>query len=105
MFVIPSLTQLNGSVLDVTIASKGPTSSITVELTIPTGQQGTLGPKIVRQEVSVEKVPQGTTGSVYETWQASVDLGLQATGAVAVKAFADGDLKDVLYLSSGAAGW
>lgn len=104
VFVVPSLTQLNGSLLDITIASKSPTSLITVEVKIPTGQQGTLGPQIINQEVSVDKMAQETDSS-YQLWQASVDLGLQITGALTINAFADGKLEDVLYLSAGVAAW
>lgn len=104
VFVVPSMTQINGSLLDITIASKDPTASITVDVTAPTGQQGTIGPKITRQGSSVSKAAQAT-GSGYQLWQTSVDLGLQVTGAVAVNAVANGHVEDVFYLNPGVAGW
>lgn len=105
-FVVPSMTQMNGSLLDITIATRMPISSITVDVSAPTGQRGTIAPRIVRQGVSVAKTTQ-TTVSGYQLWHASLELGLQLSGAVAVKAVANGpdQVEDVLYLSSGAAGW
>lgn len=105
VFVIPSRTWVNGSSISVAVARKGTSEEAPrVHITVPTGQQGTLGPTILRQALDTSLLTQAALG--YQIWHGELDFGVQPTGAVAVYAQIDNEgLEDVLYLSAGVAGW
>lgn len=110
IFVVPSKTSLEGSRTNFALAARSASSRVEVNVSAPVRQQGTLAPRITTQTADVRPV----TNSVliapgYQLWEGSVDLGAVATGAVAVAVTAVGEdgevIRDVLYLSAGAAGW
>ncbi|KAH8888604.1 heme peroxidase [Thozetella sp. PMI_491] len=106
-FIDPSLTQISGSVIDVTIAvlAAGSHSGAAPEVQVaaPIGQSGTLGPQILRNDVAVSKSANLKDG--FEMWSGTLDLGHAVTGAVSVKALAGGVVVDTLMVSNGVAGW
>lgn len=104
VFVVPSMTQINGSLLEVTVACQDSALSIHVDVAAPTGQHGSLGPRIDRRGIGATRATHVAVPG-YDLWQASLDLGVQVTGAVAINAVAGGRVEDVLYLNSGVAGW
>lgn len=108
LFVVPGMTVITGSLLNITVASKLGhfSSSDGVGVVAPVGQEGTLGPKIMRQVVEVDLVTDNTGGpNGYQLWQGWIDLGVPVTGAVSVNVASEEHVQDVLYLSVGVAGW
>ncbi|KAG8162501.1 hypothetical protein KVR01_008266 [Diaporthe batatas] len=110
IFVVPNKTSVEGSRVDFALAAKSDLSSVKVNVSAPARQQGTLAPKITRYTADVRRA---TSSALivpgYQVWEGSVDLGAPPTGAVAVAVTAMDEggeaVRDVLYLSAGAAGW
>lgn len=108
VFVVPSMTTIVGKVVNFTIAAKPGqfSSSASVSVVAPVGQERTLGPKTIRQLVDVDLAPNDIAGAAgYHLWQASINLALPATGAVSVNIVLESAVHDVLYLTAGVAGW
>ncbi|KAE9370808.1 heme peroxidase [Stipitochalara longipes BDJ] len=93
-FIVPSLTSLtttSSTSLNFTIATNAPRSP-TVNVQVPVGQQGTLGPAIKTfANVAVKSVGKKAG---YELWGGSVDVGALATGALSVVVL-DGEGREV----------
>jgi hypothetical protein len=118
VFVVPSMTTVRGPMINFTVAARMAggdrvSSQVQVSISAPMRQQGTLAPKIARYDnADVKLVPPSAVTHAYQLWEGSLDLGAPVTGAIAVTATgasstgAGGDVvRDVLYLSGGAAGW
>lgn len=97
------MTTVSGAVVNVTLAVSH-FSSFTVQVAAPANQQGTLGPKILRQNLN-NLAMRRLLSSVYELWGGSADLGADIIGAVSIKIAANDGVGDVLYLNAGNAGW
>lgn len=112
IFVVPSMTAVQGSQVAFTVAARTtgqPPSHVDVVISAPVRQQGTLAPKVTSHDTDAKP---GAVVPRYQLWQGAVDLGggaLVVTGAVSVSAAAQvgggGVVHDVLYLSAGVAGW
>ncbi|KAK7699457.1 hypothetical protein SLS64_011595 [Diaporthe eres] len=110
MFVVPSMTAVQGSEVVFTVAARTtgqPPSHVDVIISAPVRQQGTLAPKVTSHDTDAKP---GAVVPGYQLWEGSIDLGgaLVVTGAVSVSAAAEvggGMVHDVLYLSAGVAGW
>lgn len=108
VFVVPSMTAVQGSQVAFTVAIRTTDSPVDINISAPARQQGTLAPKVTSHDADAKP---GAVVPGYQLWQGSVDLGgaLVVTGAVSVSAAAEvgggGVVHDVLYLSAGVAGW
>ncbi|KAI1426306.1 heme peroxidase [Xylaria sp. FL1777] len=102
--IVPSLSSANGASVKVTIAvQKGADDSgLSAQVTVPTAQPLTLGPKMTSAEIKLTKGPGGPKG--FTLWQGSADVE-QPTGAVSVRLVRDGTTLDTLLLDGGIAGW
>jgi hypothetical protein len=92
-FVVPSLTSVSSTsttILNFTVATRSRVAP-TVQVQVPVGQQGTLGPAIK----TFDNVAVNNAGKKagYELWAGSVDVGALATGALSV-AILDGEGKE-----------
>lgn len=105
IFVVPSMTEISGTVVNATIAVRPTTNfgACNIQVAAPIPQMGTLGPKIIEAALNVTKVPGLKDG--YELWQGSVDLQTAATGLVSIKVMSRGAAVDVLMINPGVAGW
>lgn len=104
-FVVPSLSSVQGTVINVTIAvRKGAADSgLSAWATVPTAQPLTLGPKMTSAEMKLRKGPAGTGG--FALWQGDADIEQQPTGAVSLRLLRDRKTLDTLFLDGGVAGW
>lgn len=109
IFVLPSRTAVEGSMVNFTVAARTtgqPSSAVNIIISAPVRQQGTLAPKITTHHADARP---GAVVPGYQLWEGSVDLGdAPITGAVSVSVAAEVDsvvVQDVLYLSAGIAGW
>lgn len=121
IFVVPSMTAVQGSKVDFTVAVRMPaessssptnTTTTTIQVSAPVRQQGTLAPKTATHGTDPKLGTAMHAAPGYQLWEGSVDLGAAVvTGAVAVSAAGTapgpegGVVRDVLYLSAGVAGW
>ncbi|KAI1132648.1 heme peroxidase [Nemania abortiva] len=103
-FIVPSLSTVAGVSAKVTIAVKkgAKDSGLSANITVPTAQPLTLGPKMVSAEIKLSKVAGGPSG--FTLWQGNAAIG-QPTGAVSVRLVRDAETLDTLLLDAGVAGW
>lgn len=107
VFIVPSMTILAGNVINITIAARSSLQGapLAAKVAAPVGQQGTLGPTILRQTTTASKAITSPI-SGYDLWYSSLDLGGSVTGAVSISVGAgEGLPDDVFYVHGGAAGW
>lgn len=110
IFVVPSMTTVQGSEVGFTVAARvtgQPAPRVDVIISAPVRQQGTLAPKMTSHNADARP---GAAVPGYQLWEGSVDLGdALVTGAVSVSAELEleggGVVRDVLYLGAGVAGW
>ncbi|KAI9640458.1 hypothetical protein NHQ30_011204 [Ciborinia camelliae] len=99
-FVVPSLSALSSkttSIVNVTIASQEQSyGTPKVVLKAPIPQQGTLGPTIGSYEVS--NLNAVGMKADFKLWEGSLDLGVLATGSVAVEVLHGDDVADLIFL-------
>jgi hypothetical protein len=79
--------------------------SLSGQVTVPTAQPLTLGPKMTSVGMKLEK-KEGLDGFIrgFALWQGSADIE-QPTGAVSVRLVGAGETLDTLLLDGGVAGW
>jgi len=102
-FIVPSMTDISGTLLRLTVASQPGNNLQTARITAPVSQQGTLGPKLVELTATLTKLQDQKDG--YDIWQGSGDMGQPPTGFVSVEVLSNGVVVDSLMVNSGAAGW
>ncbi|KAI0192223.1 heme peroxidase [Xylaria flabelliformis] len=103
-FIIPSLSTVNGTSVEMTIAAKkgANDSGLSARITVPTAQPLTLGPKSSLVEIKLHRLSGGPSGFVL--WRGNTDIE-QPTGAVSIRLIRDGETLDTLLLDGGVAGW
>jgi hypothetical protein len=106
VFIVPSLTALEGSTIIATVAvpPSQTCEDLTLKVSAPLTQQGTLAPKMSEMTVKL----QGATGgdiNDYRFCRGVGGLGGVPTGLVTVKALLGGEIADTLLVNGGNAGW
>ncbi|KAI0102417.1 heme peroxidase [Nemania sp. FL0031] len=103
-FIVPSLSTVEGTSAKVTIAVKkgAKDAGLSAQITVPTAQPLTLGPKMVSTSIGLTKAAGGPGGFTF--WQGNVDIE-QPTGAVSIRLVRDTETLDTLLLDAGVAGW
>jgi hypothetical protein len=104
-FIIPSLTTLSDSVVNIAVASKPSRScaNFAVEIAVPYSQPGTLAPKITKDRVSLSQTKDDIDG--YVICYGVLDLKHVPTGMTIVTVAEGGTTIDTLLLNGGTAGW
>ncbi|RYC61051.1 hypothetical protein CHU98_g5166 [Xylaria longipes] len=102
--IVPSLSTVQGTSVKVTMAVREGVrdSGLSANITVPTAQPLTLGPKMNSSEIKLQKITGGPKGFVL--WQGNADIE-QLTGAVSIRLTRDGETIDTLLLDGGVAGW
>jgi hypothetical protein len=105
VFVVPSATEISGTVINATVAVRSGINGGTysIQIAAPTAQMGTLGPKVIRATLNMVTLPGLKEG--YALWQGSVDLGKVPTGLVSISVMREGATIDTFMVNPGAAGW
>ena len=105
VFVVPSATEISGTVINATVAARSGINgeAYSIQIAAPTAQMGTLGPKVIRATLNMRRLPGMNDG--YALWQGSVDLGKVPTGLVSVSITREGATIDMFMVNPGAAGW
>ena len=104
-FVVPSLTVLEGNLVNVTVAISLSNScdDLTVRITAPFTQPGTLAPKMSEKHISVSAGTKEADG--YKLCATSDVLDKMPTGLLTVKALIGETIVDTLLVDGGMAGW
>jgi len=104
-FVVPSLTVLSGTALNVTIADwqKSSCEDFTINISAPITQRGTLTPKMSGMNMVLSEVKQERR--VCTMCEGQVVLPDLPTGLVTIETFREGKLVDTLLVNGGQAGW
>jgi hypothetical protein len=104
-FVVPSLTHMSGTSLNVTIALFNETSceELTVHVAAPIPQRGTLAPKMSETTMVVSEATLSLKG--YTFCQGRAVLQDVPTGLISVKTWTKWDLVDLFFINGGQAGW
>ena len=104
-FVIPDLTTLNAKSLTVSIAvSSGQScSDVATVAAVPVTQPGTLAPKVVTFNLSLNQTDENVDG--YTICSGSKALEQLSRGLVTLRILKGQDLLDVFLVSGAAAGW
>ncbi|KAI4938131.1 hypothetical protein J4E85_000570 [Alternaria conjuncta] len=105
VFVVPSLTVLSGTALNVTVADcqKSSCEDLTIRISAPITQRGTLAPKMSEMDMVLSGVKQERR--VCTMCEGQVVLPDVPTGLVTIEAFMEGKLVDTLLIDGGQAGW
>jgi hypothetical protein len=105
LFVVPSLTTLSDTAINVTVAITAPRlcGDLTVQIAAPFPQRGTLAPMIRNTELAVSELSGRVDG--YTVCHGQLALGGAPTGLITIKALVAGDVVDTLLLNGGGAGW
>ena len=106
LFIIPSLTALEDSTITATVAvpPSQACEDLTLKISVPFTQQGTLAPKISEMVVELK----GVTGSGNDEYRFCRGVGVLGgipTGLITVKALLGAEVADTLMVNGGAAGW
>jgi hypothetical protein len=103
--IVPSLTTLSGSTVNVTIAITPPHSckEFAVEVAAPFSQTGTLAPRIRKDAISLSEIENEIDG--YEFCHGFLELSHIPTGMTIVTVVEGGKIIDTLLLNGGTAGW
>lgn len=109
-FIVPSRTIISGTTVSVTVAHAidGPAfvGGPVVRVAAPVAQLGTLGPKIVSQDVELSAVEKSAETGGFVLWQGTMDVQDLVTGGVSIKTLgADDSALDTLLISAGDVGW
>ncbi|KAI0428750.1 heme peroxidase [Xylaria sp. FL1042] len=102
--IVPSLSSAEGTSVKVTIALRdgADDAGLSAQVTVPTLQPLTLGPKMTSAVIELTKGAAGPSG--FTLWQGDAIVE-QPTGAVSVRLVRDGETLDTLLLDGGIAGW
>jgi hypothetical protein len=103
--IVPSLTTLSGSIVNITIAIRPPRSceDVAVDVAAPFPQTGTLAPKIKKDTVSLSQIENETDG--YELCHGNLELNSVPTGMIVITVAEMGKNIDTLLFNGGTAGW
>jgi hypothetical protein len=104
-FIIPILTTLSGSTVNISIAIKPSRSceEFAVEVAAPFAQAGTLAPKIRKDTISLGQTENAIDG--YDICHEILELNHVPTGLTIVTVAEGGKTIDTLLLNGGSAGW
>lgn len=104
-FVVPSLTSMSGTALNVTLSEckKRSCEDLTILISAPITQRGTLAPKMSEMNVVLSEAKQERR--VCTLCEGQIVLPDVSTGLVTIEAFMEGKLVDTLLVNGGQAGW
>ncbi|KAI4949473.1 hypothetical protein J4E91_005212 [Alternaria rosae] len=104
-FVVPSLTSMSGTALNVTLSDckKRSCEDLTILISAPITQRGTLAPKMSEMNVVLSQAKQERR--LCTLCEGQIVLPDVPTGLVTIEAFMEGKLVDTLLVNGGQAGW